>query len=68
MGAGKHIKTAMIDKGLKAGEVAERLGDNPQVFYNKMSRDSFKYAEAERIADALGCDIVLRDRETGKIY
>ena len=68
MGAGKHIKTAMIDKGIKAGKVAEILGDNPQVFYNKMSRDSFKYAEAERIADALGCDIVLRDRETGKTY
>lgn len=68
MGASKHIKTAMIDKGIKAGTLAEKLGELPQTFYNKLSRDALRWGEAEKIANALNCDIVLRDRETGKTY
>lgn len=68
MGAAKHIKTALLDKELKPGALAAMLGVNPQVFYNKLSRDTMTFSDAEKIADAIGCDVVLRDRETGKTY
>ncbi len=68
MGASKHIKIAMIEKGIKPGTVADALGMDAQVFYNKVSRDTMKFTDAETIADILGCDIVFVDRETGKRY
>lgn len=68
MGASLHIKAAMLYKGIKQSEFAESLGRNPQVFYNMLTRDSMRFSEAETIADALGCNIVFRDRETGQLY
>lgn len=68
MSASKTIKKVMIDKGVKPGTVAEILGQDKQVFYNKISRDTMKYNDVEKIAAALGCDVVFKDRETGKTY
>lgn len=68
MGASKHIKIAMTDKEKKAGEIAEMIGLPAQTFYNKLSRDTMKFDDVEKIADLLGCDVVLRDRESGKFY
>lgn len=69
MGASKHIKIAMTDKNIKPGAVAAVLGyDDKQVFYNKISRDTMKFDDVEKIADVLGCDVVLIDRITKKVY
>ena len=68
MSASKTIKKTMIEKGIKPGAVADMLGQDKQVFYNKISRDTMKYNDVEKIADALGCDVVFKDRETGKTY
>ena len=68
MGATVHIKAAMLNKGIKSGELAEKLGKIPQTFYNMLTRDTMKFADVEQIADILGCDVVLVDRETKKIY
>ena len=68
MGATKHIKRILFEKDIKANDFADTLGKPPQSFYNQMGRDTWKYAEVEKIADALGCDIVFIDRETGKTY
>ena len=68
MGATVHIKTAMVVKGVKSGDLAEQLEKIPQTFYNMLNRDSMRFSEVEAIADALGCDVVLRDRETGRIF
>lgn len=68
MGASKHIKIAMTDKNIKPGAVASVLGYDNQVFYNKISRDTMKFEDVEKIADVLGCDVVLVDRITKKIY
>jgi len=68
MGAAKHIKIAMTDKEIKPRQLADRLGMIPQTLYNKLSRDSMTYTDAEAIADMLDCDIVLIDRKTGKRY
>ena len=68
MGAAKNIKAAMLYKNIKQKDFAVEIGRDPQIFYNMLSRDVFRWSEAEKIADALGCDIVFRDRETGQLY
>ena len=68
MGAATHIKAALLYKNLKQIDFAQSLGKSPQTFYNILTRDTMKYSEAEKYADALGCDIVFRDRETGQLY
>lgn len=69
MGASKKIKKALIDKGIKQKELAEVLGyKSINSLYNMLNRDNMTFENAERWANAIGCDVVLRDRETGKIY
>lgn len=68
MGATKHIKSAMLEKDIKPGELAARLEKIPQTFYNMLNRDTMKFSDVEKIADAMNCDVVLRDRETGKTF
>lgn len=68
MGASILIKTAMLHKGMKVGDLAPLIGFTPQALSVKLNRDTMTFESAEKMADALGCDIVLRDRETGKIY
>lgn len=68
MGASKHIKIAMASKNIKPGAVADALGVPAQTFYNKINRDTMKFSDVETIAAALGCDVVLIDKETGKTY
>lgn len=67
-GASKHLKMAMLDKGITQIAFAEKIGKPKQSLYNMMSRDSMSYKTVEELADVLGCDVVLRDRETGRIY
>jgi hypothetical protein len=68
MGVKKKIKIVMIDKNIKTAQMAAGLGINYQSFVNKVNRDSMSYKDAEEIANLLNCDIVFRDRATGKIY
>ena len=68
MGASKKIKQVMIDKNIKVGELAERLGMKPQPLSNKLFRDTMSYTDVEKMADALGCDVKIVDRETGKEF
>lgn len=64
----KKIKMAMIDKEISAQDLADDLGCARQSVYNAIARDNFTSAKLEEIAAVLGCDVVLRDRKTGKIY
>lgn len=69
MGVSKKLKMAMIDKDIKQKTLAESLGyTNLNSLYNALNRDSMTFTTAEKWADAIGCDIVLRDRTSGKIY
>lgn len=68
MGARKKLKMAMLDKGVKQAELAEKTGKKLQTIRNTFSNDSMTYATVEQFADILGCDVVLRDRKTGKLY
>lgn len=68
MGASKQIKQVMIEKNIKVGELAGKIGMNPQPFSTKLYRDTMSFSDVEKIADALGCDVKLVDRETGKEF
>lgn len=67
-GASKKLRMAMIDKGITQVAFAEMIGKPTQSFYNMMNRNTMTFKTVEEFADALGCDVVLRDRETGKEY
>ena len=64
----KNIQHAMIDKGINKKELANLAGINTQSLYNCFSLNRMTMQNAEKIAKALECDIVLQDRKTGKIY
>lgn len=68
MGATKHIKRALFEKDLRMQYIADGLGKPLQSFYNQTQRDTWKFAEVEKIADILDCDIVFIDRKTGEKY
>lgn len=68
MGLAKNIKIALIEKNLKVSDLADKIGLDPKVLSVKLSRDSLSGKSLDTIADALGCDIKLIDRATGKMF
>ena len=68
MSASKKIKMVMLIKDLKVGELAKKIDKNPRILSNNLYRDSMSFKEFEKIANALNCDIVLQDKDTGVIY
>lgn len=74
MGATKQIKTILKDKGIKLKDFAmmynpeSKATAKVQVVSNMLTRDNMTFATVEEMANILGCEIVFRDKETGKIY
>ena len=68
MGASEHIKAALKDKNMTQVVLAKKLGMLGQTFRNSLSRNTMSFETVEKIADKLDCEVVLRDRHTGKIY
>ena len=83
MGASKQLKMIMLDKDIKTRTFAEMYqqrprndgkGDakkataSPNTVYNMLRRDNMTFATVETMADILGCDIIFKDRITGKEY
>ncbi len=68
MGASKQIKQVMIEKNIKVSELAEKIGMKPQPLSNKLFRDTMSYSDVEKIAAAMGCDVKIVDRETGREF
>lgn len=68
MGASEHIKAALKANRITQDELAKRVDKPTQTVYNMMFRDTMKFNMVETYADAIGCDVVLRDRETGECY
>lgn len=67
MDAKMIIKKAMKHQNIKSGVLARLLGMDYQAFCNKLSRGTMSANYMVEIADALGCDVVFRDRATGEI-
>jgi len=58
----------MIEKNIKVSELAEKIGMKPQPLSNKLFRDTMSYSDVEKIAAAMGCDVKIVDRETGREF
>lgn len=68
MGAAKLLRKIMIDKKVKQYDLAEQMNKPKQTVYNTMCRDRMTWDNVVQYADALGCDVVIIDRETKKVY
>ena len=72
--ASSKLKAIMKDKKVTTKRLAEMLGLGTSTLYNTFSNDGMEdrsgmtFENAVRLADALGCDIIFKDRETGKEY
>lgn len=67
MDAKTLIKTAMKHQNVKSGALADILGMEHQAFYNKLNRGTMSANFFVDMADAIGCDVVFRDRTSGEI-
>ena len=72
MNASKRIKTVMKDKGITDAQLAELTGKTLQTVKNTFYKDrragAMRYANAEQMLEAMGCEIIIRDKETGREY
>lgn len=65
----KRIKLAMLKKDIKVGALAEMTDIEVAQLSVWLSRpDSISLVKLSELADALGCDIALVDRNTGEVY
>ena len=67
-----EIKTYIVQKGITTSELVDKLADEygwsssvPNLS-GKLLRDSLRYHETMKLADALGYDIVWQNRKGGK--
>lgn len=74
MGASKKLKQVIRDKDLLIKEFAQMYNpdssseNKEQILGNMLSRDNMTYSTVENMLELLGCEIVFRDKKTGKIY
>ena len=68
MGASRKIKRVLFEKQMTQVQLAELADKDINALRNQLCRDNLTYASVEHLCDALGCDIVFRDRKTGTIY
>ncbi len=64
----KAVKHLMIDRNLKAKEMAERIGVSSRGYSNWLYKsDSPRLNTVESILAELGCHLAIVDDESGKI-
>lgn len=69
MDAKALLRSVMARKNIKPGKVSDALGyESRQTFANLMQYNRMTMRKFAEVADVLGCDVVLQDRETGEIY
>ena len=68
MGASKKIKKILIDRGMTQLDFADAIDKDAQQTRNALYRDKFTYNLLEQWLDCIDCDIIFRDRKTGKLY
>lgn len=68
MGAARILNMILADKRVTKTELAKRIGKPRPTLYNTFAKDNMQWDTVAEYADNLGCDIVIQDRETGKIY
>lgn len=68
MGMAATIKQILKDQKVSQIELANRVGCSKQTVYNVMHQDSMSLQTLEKYVEALGCEILIRDKDTGKFY
>lgn len=68
MSATTVIKDILEIKNMSQVELAEEINVTRQNLSNKMNRDKFSALELVEIADALGMNLVLKDKENGQEF
>lgn len=69
MSMAEKIRIARVKKNnISERELASLMGDTPQNLNNKMKRDDFRISELQKIAHALGLELVVKlvDKTTGE--
>lgn len=64
----EYIRLCCVKRGnITEAELARRTGQTPQNMNNKYKRGTFKVAELEKVAEALGAELKISfiDKETG---
>lgn len=62
------IRRARKGKEMTLEELSVLCCENYQVLANKICRDNMTISNVEKIANAMNCDVVFLDRETGEVY
>ena len=74
MKASEVIKKIMSDKRVRTADIAKKMGKSRQTVYNTFQNDKnsakggMKFENVVEFLDALGCEIIIKDVETGKEY
>lgn len=67
MSASKLIKHALVEERLTQAEFANIIKKQPEQFRNALYRDSMNFKTLEKWLDAIGYEVIIRKRETGKL-
>lgn len=59
---GEKVKVIMHRKGVSMTELAAATGQTRQNLSNKMARDNFSEQDARKMAEALGCELIVEFR------
>jgi hypothetical protein len=62
------IKTLMSGKNITQGEITKRLGMKSQSGVSQALNRDMKVSMLIRFLNTLDCDLVIRDKESGKEY
>lgn len=68
MGASKKIKKILIDREMTQADFADAIGKDVQQTKNALCRDTFNFNLLESWLDCIDCEIVFRDKTSGKLY
>ena len=67
MSVSRLFKKALIDEDMTQKQFASLIDKDVQQVRNALYRDSFNFNSAEKWFDALGYEIVIRNKQTGRI-
>ena len=66
MSATTANKDILTDKDISKMKLAEEINVTKQNLSNKFNRDKFSALELVEIADALGMNLILKDKDSGR--
>ena len=68
MDAKKVFNQVLLERGVKYGDVAAKLGMNTQSLRNKISRGNYGLTDFIEMMDILECDVQVITRDTKKVF